>query len=688
MVNESFLNGIITEEDTYTYTIPEIIQSRAIVTPDKVAYIYLNDGEEDKETITYRQLDDSARRIASQLLKLNCRSERALMLFPPGTDFIKSLYGCFYAGVIAVPAYAPRKNRSLDRIRTLVVDSGAKIILSIKDIHDSLETSFSDLAELKNLHWILTDTDDQTEAGSITQEMVKPLPEDIALLQYTSGSTGLPKGVMVTHRNILRNLEFIRQSFSLSPASVSVSWLPSFHDMGLIDGVIGPVYNGYLGVLMPPVAFIQKPLRWLKAITKYKGTHGGAPNFAFDLCVDGVTEDDRNGLDLSSMDTLYCGAEPIRKNTFDRFIETYKTSGITRERMYPCYGMAETTLIISGPPAERGPEYLCISGNALEQNLIIPCNPDTTDSRYLVGVGYSWIDTKVVIINPETLQPCESNEVGEIWVSGSIVTKGYWNNQKITDETFHATIGNDPDGKRYLRTGDLGFFNEKELYITGRLKDMIILQGKNYYPQDIEFFAENCHPALRPAASAAFSVEIDNVEKLVIVAEVERSYIRNLDTDAVCDAIRQTIGDELEQQVYAIQLLRTASILKTSSGKIQRKACKQGFMEKTLEVVGESILESSSQTHSTSDNTIDLTAVQAWLMVWIHVKLGVALDKIDAGRNISAYGLNSLKAVQLQQDFLQKYGVNIPPYVFFDRMTVKDLSEKAYNMLMEAQSAK
>ncbi len=685
----NFLNDSITTVDTFNYTLPEILQTRAQYTPDNTAFIFLKDGEDDEERITYLELDRAARKIAAGLIALNMKGERALMLYPGGIDFIKALFGCFYAGIIAVPAYPPRKNRSVERIKTLVIDSGAKIVLSMEDIFASCERSFSDLDDLRNLNWILTGNIPNNEEDFPYSNIAKPAPSDIALLQYTSGSTGLPKGVMVTHKNIVRNLEFIRQSFNLKPQSVSVTWLPSFHDMGLIDGVLGPVYNGYLGVLLQPVAFIQKPLRWLKAIAKYKGTHGGAPNFAFNLCVDSITEEERRTLDLSTIETLYCAAEPIRKETFERFIQVYKDHGIRKESLSPGYGMAETTLIISGPEAGRGPVYLCVSGSALERNRIVTTDPDNPDSRYLVGVGYPWIDTRVEIVNPDTLEVCGKDEVGEIWVSGSIVTAGYWNNEEITKQTFGVKIpagGQSSDGSKdslqYLRTGDLGFIHDGEIYITGRLKDMIILHGRNYYPQDIEYIAEHSHPAIRQSASAAFSIEVDSTEKLVIVAEVERSYIRTLDTEAVCDAIRNNIAEEFEQQVYAIQLLRTASIPKTSSGKIQRKACKEGYLNKTLEVVGESLAESPA---GDIKSNVDLVAIQAWLMVWIHLKLNVALEKIDTGRMISAYGLNSLKAVQLQQDFLQKFEVNIPPYIFFDKITLGELSEKAFALYKETE---
>ena len=686
---DNFLNDRITEEDTFTYTLADILRMRAEHTPDETAFIFLRDGEDDEEKITYKELDQAARTIAVSLSEKNLQGARALMLFPPGLEFVKSLYGCFYAGVIAVPAYPPRKNRSLDRIKTIVVDSGASIVLTIDDIYQTFERSFFDFKELNNLSWIMMDKlNNETSKSSnrpTAQSSNRPIaksPNDVALLQYTSGSTGQPKGVMVTHRNIIRNVDFIRQSFSLSRKSVSVTWLPSFHDMGLIDGIIEPVYTGFPGVVIPPVAFLQKPVRWLKAISKYGGTHGGGPNFAFDLCVDGITDEEKQGLNLSQMDTLYCGAEPIRKTTLERFAAVYKDSGFRAKSLYPCYGMAETTLITSGPHSGRGPVYLGLSGKALEQHQILPVKEDDPDARYLVGVGYPWLDTEVKIVNPDTLQLCTENEVGEIWVSGSVVTAGYWNKKEETEKIFSANINKDTS-RNYLRTGDLGFFHKGELYISGRLKDLIIIYGRNYYPQDIEYLAESSHPALRANASAAFSIDSGDEEKLVIVAEVERTAIRNLDIPAVGEAIRQKIAEEMEIEVHAIQLLRTASILKTSSGKIQHKACKEGYLAKTLEVVGESLLDKSPVSEEAGNSRAELVMIEAWLIDWIHTRLKIPMERIDMSKHISAYGLSSMKAVRLQQDFLTKYGVDFPPYLFFEKISIGELCERALRLVKE-----
>jgi len=677
---DNFLHDRMTEEDTYRYTLPEILQTRAQYTPDETAFIFLRDGDDDEERITYKELDHAAMGIAHRLVGLIIQGERALMLYPQGLEFIKALFGCFYAGIIAVPAYPPRKNRSLDRIRSMVVDSGASIILTTEEIFTSSEKNFLDVGELKSLQWIITD--ESSSLAVTDKNNYQARYDDIALLQYTSGSTGLPKGVMVAHSNIMRNCEFIRNSFGFSTASIGVSWLPSFHDMGLVGQIFQPVYTGFSSVYMSPVSFLQKPARWLRAFSKYRGTMGGAPNFAFDLCADNTTAEEREGLDLTSIKTIYCGAEPIRRSTFDKFVSVYKDYGFRPEMLYPCYGMAETTLITTGPRAASEPVYLAISAAALEQHKVVtnPDNPE--DMKYLVGVGHPWLDMDVRIVNPKTLIQCGPKEVGEIWTAGTSVTKGYWNKEKETQENFFARIKDSNSGP-FLRTGDLGFFFDGELFISGRLKDLIIIHGRNYYPQDIEYLAETSHPVLRSNASAAFSVDVEEEEKLVIVAEVERTAIRNLDTEAVCDAIRQRIAEELELEVYAIQLLRTASIFKTSSGKIQHKACKEGFLLKSLEVVGESVLEDSPKCLETNDTSSDLVTIQAWLVAWIHTRLKISLERIDMAKPISAYGLSSMKAIRLQQDFLTMYGVNLPPYLFFERLSTGELCEKALALIKE-----
>lgn len=680
---ENFLHGTITEQDTYTFTLCDILAFRAKETPDKAAFIFLIDGEIEEEIITYNDLYDLALRIAGTMSVRGIHSgERALMLFPPGLAFVKTLFACFYAGVFAVPAYPPRKNRSLNRIISIVNDCNPGICLTVNEIRDAFEKNFRDVDELRNLEWITTDAG--SEKIAVTDNSIRVSPDDLALLQYTSGSTASPKGVMVSHRNLMRNMEFLRQAFELDAETKAVHWLPVFHDMGLIFGVLEAVYSGYTGILMPPVSFIQKPIRWLRAIAHYGAVLGGAPNFAYDLCVSKTTDEECDGLDLSTLRTLYNGAEPVRKETLDRFTAKFSAYGFQSENFYPTYGMAEATLILAGGKVRENPTYIYVDKEALKMNRIEIVDQMDEKACCQVSVGRPWIDTTEIIVDPETFQRCSEGIIGEIWVSGSIVALGYWNNIKATAESFHAYTKDTGEGP-FLRTGDLGFYYRSELYVTGRIKDLIIIFGRNYYPQDIEYLVESSHPAIRPGASAAFSVEADGEEKLVIIAEVERTAIRDLDVTAVCDAIRQCIAEELELEVYAIQLLRTASILKTSSGKIQRMACKQGFLDKILDVVGESVLGEVSPVEEAPEGLDDLVSLQVWLLAWIHTTLNIPIERIDPGKPISVYGLNSMKAVLLQHDFLQKYGINFPPYLFFEKITIRDLAEKAYRLVKEGE---
>jgi len=681
----------IESENMFRSTLLHLLHHRAISTPGEIAFIYLRDGENDEEKISYGELYLSAVLIAKSLVNDNLSGEKAIMFYPPGLEFIKALFGCFYAGIIAVPAYPPRKNRSLDRIRAMVKDSGAKIVLSTEDIRQSIERSFRDVMELQQLTWVTTNHIPSPQAStppspqaSTPPSLHASLPSSVALLQYTSGSTGKPKGVMVTHHNLMRNLEFLKQAFELSPETIAVHWLPVFHDMGLVFGVLEAIYTGYTGILLPPVSFIQKPSRWLRAISKYKATLAGAPNFAFDLCISDISDDECKELDLSALKSLYNGAEPVRKTTLESFTGKFHPFGFREEMFYPTYGMAEATLILSGGKVDERPVVMHVDKTGLENNRISIISEKDENAYSLVSVGKPWIDTTIIIVDPQNLELCPEDEVGEVWVSGSIVALGYWGNEEETKKVFKAYTGKDNKGP-YLRTGDLGFYHDGMLYISGRLKDLIIIRGRNYYPQDLELLTENSHQAIRPNSVAAFSVTRDEIERLVIVAEVERTSMKNLNQDEVSNAIRSKIAEEMELAVYGILLIRTATIMKTSSGKIQRKACKQAFLNHSLEIIGESFLDEYVEEEELSGTKHDLVAIQAWMMTWIHIKLKIRLEKIDFSKPITVYGLNSMKAVQLQQDFLENFQINFPPYLFFERISLRELAERALSLINESK---
>ncbi len=559
-------------------TLLDILDYRAELQPEKSAFIFLENGEDESKSVTYRQLNRQAKTIAYYLQPW--QGERALLLYSSGLEFITAILGCFYAGVIAIPVYPPKRNQKLSRLLSIINDAQVNIALTTTPILIEIEKRWVSDAELSRLKLIATDTIEAKPQEFVPQSVT---PENLAFLQYTSGSTGTPKGVMVTHGNLMHNWGCMQQAFELTSESVSVNWLPHFHDMGLILGVLQPLYTGFTAYIMPPVAFMYKPIHWLQAISKYKATHSGGPNFAYDLCVRKVTPEQLETLDLSSWHTAYNGAEPIRNETLNLFVEKFKDCGFKGNFFYPCYGMAEATLFISGGLRKSTPILEWVQKEALEENKVLDATPFSQESKALVGCGHSWSDYKIVIVHPESLQLCRDKQVGEILVSSASVTKGYWNRPQQTQETFDAylTDGSGP----FLRTGDLGFLLNGELFVTGRLKDVIIIRGRNHYPQDIELTLEKSHPGLRPSCGAAFSVDIEGEERLIVVQEVERTFVRKLNSDEVVGAMNKVVSLEHELAIDTIILLKPGSIPKTSSGKIQRSACRQKFLDESLQNV-------------------------------------------------------------------------------------------------------
>lgn len=558
----------------------DLVQHRASHSAHDKAFIYLVDGETEEIQLTYQELDRQARAIAARLQELNLVGQRALLLYPAGLDFIAAFFGCLYAGVVAVPAYPPRRNRSMSRIQAIADDAEAKIALTTFAVWERVQPVLDQTPDLTKIEWLCTD---KLPSGTERKWQQPDVHGDtLAFLQYTSGSTGTPKGVVLTHANLMHNSASIAYAFEHTRSGSGVFWLPSYHDMGLIGGILQPLYIGQPNVLMSPMAFLQKPFRWLKAISRYRATIGGGPNFAFELCVRKITPEQRAQLDLSSWNLAFNGAEPVRAETLDAFAKMFEPCGFRRTAFYPCYGMAEATLIVTGGFKAALPVVRTFDAEALENNQVVDALADEEGARELVGSGGKLLDQRIVIAHPELMTSVPPDQVGEIWVSGPSVAQGYWNRPEETERTFQAYLKDTGEGP-FLRTGDLGFMQDGELFITGRLKDLIIIRGRNHYPQDIEATAERAHSRVRPANGAAFSCEIDGAERLILVQEIERGQQDEL--DAVIEAIRRGISVEHEMNVDAVALMKAGSIPKTSSGKIQRHACRQEFMQGTLETV-------------------------------------------------------------------------------------------------------
>jgi len=652
-------------------TLVELLQSRADDQYSQCGYRFLADDEKKEVHLSYSELDRRARSIGALLQGNGGAGKPVLLLYPPGLDYISAFFGCLYAGAIAVPLFPPHPRRPMPRLQAVVADVQATLVLTTSQIHADMEQRLIHLPELMALQWLSTDTiteslHDQWQDPHITQDTV-------AFLQYTSGSVGTPKGVMLTHGNLLHNSSFIYHHCGHSPTSSGVSWLPPYHDMGLIGGILQPLYGRFPITLMSPAAFLQRPFRWLQAISRYRATTSGGPNFAYDLCVRAIPPEQREELDLSCWEVAFSGAENVRSETLDRFASAFASCGFRQKAWYPSYGLAEATLFVAGGKKLTDPTICEFNTAALELNHAVKVSTEEQSaSRSLVGYYVDSRHQRLQITHPQRMTPCKPGEVGEIWVSGPSIAQGYWDQPTETRETFQATLVNTGEGP-FLRTGDLGFLYDGDLFVTGRLKDIIVIRGRNHYPQDIELTAERVHSALRPGCGAAFSVEIDGAEQLVIVYEIERQH-RHMDTEEVCSAIRRAVAEHHELQTYAILLIKPGSIPKTSSGKIQHQACRAQFLAGTLAVVGKSTLE---KTWSTQDDVLREreTLLKATLEERKHILvpflqgqvariLGIDFQKVGPQQSLSTFGLDSLMAFELKNQIETVLGAEVPVVIF------------------------
>ncbi|MDA0266671.1 MAG: AMP-binding protein [Cyanobacteria bacterium] len=680
-------------------TLVDLLGMRAAAGGDEPAYTFLGDGETVTASLSYAALEANAQAIAALLSSLQCQGEPVLLLYPPGLDYIAAFFGCLYAGAIAVPAYPPRPNRSLERLQSMIQNAQAQVALTHSTVLKGLEKRFTEQSDLKRLQWLATDGIDQGLANRWQPPELSP--DHLALLQYTSGSTGTPKGVMISHGNLIHNSARINTFFEDTAQSSGVSWLPPYHDMGLVGGILQPLYVGAPMVLMPPVAFLQKPYRWLQAISRYGATTSGGPNFAYDLCVQKTTPEQRQDLDLHTWSLAFSGAEPVRADTLDRFATTFAPQGFQRQAFYPCYGMAETTLMVTGSPRTALPVLQTVSERALQHNQVIAA-ANEVDQRTLVGCGQSAADQILCIVDPQSLRPCPANTIGEIWVSASAsLARGYWQRPDYTAETFEATLADTATGAKdspFLRTGDLGFLQAGELFVTGRLKELMIIRGRNYYPKDLEETVEPAHDALRPGAGAAFTITVEGQERLIIVYEVERRYLRNLDGEAVVTAVRRAIAEHHDLQLYGLQLLKTGSLPKTSSGKIQRYRCRSGYLDHQLEAVYTWQLAPNegmnlnappwpSPAAAASISPLPVLAppplpgkpspeiLKQWLIDWLAQTLQLPPMEVDSTRPFAEYGLDSVAAVELTEALQSTIDQPLSPTLAYEYPTVDAVAD-------------
>jgi acyl-CoA synthetase (AMP-forming)/AMP-acid ligase II/acyl carrier protein len=640
-------------------SIIDVLNTRASIQSDETSYVFLSDGVE-VDSLTFAQLQRRARAVAANLQELKAQNERVLLLYPAGLDYVVAFYACLYGKAVAVPAYPPRMNQNLGRLLAIIDDARPTVALTTSAIFSRLQSRFDQVPGLKSMQWVITDDIDLGRAEMWEENRVNE--EAIAFLQYTSGSTATPKGVLVSHGNLMYNQAMMKENLQLDDDTVIVSWLPMYHDMGLIGNMLAGMYNGAPCYLMAHTEFLQKPACWLQAISKYRATFSGGPNFAYDLCVRKVRQEQREGLDLSCWRAAFNGSEPVRAETLRQFAEAFSPYGFRQEALYPCYGLAEATLFVSGGAVSKAPVVTTFDKAGLEEHRAI-ASDRLQDGVTLVSNGKSCLDGRIITVKPQTLTRCDDGQVGEIWVSSAAVAQGYWEKPELTDETFHARLSDTREGA-YLRTGDLGVIFQGELYVTGRVKDLIIIRGRNHYPQDIELTAEVSHPSLQSGCSAAFAVAGEETERLILVAEINRECRNSVNVSEVVESMRQAILVEHEIDVSAIVLIRPGSLPKTSSGKIQRSAIRSAFLSESLNIVYQRQFTTGQladgQTVRPEDALRTLGSLKEWLSLECSSKLNIGPHKIDVNQPIACYGLDSLAAAEFVISIEESLGVQIP----------------------------
>jgi len=669
-------------------TLIDVLADRARSAPDAVVYTFLADGDGQEKRLTHAQLDRRARALARLLQRMTQPGDRALLLYPDGLEYISGLFGCLYAGLVPVSGVPPLVPRSVERFVNVTGDCNPAVVLGTRAVLSEFQAMARGQLDPLALRWVPTDRLD--ERGAEGWERPGVTNESVALLQYTSGSTGSPRGVLLTHGNLLHNLEGQIVAFGYDAARDSgVSWLPFSHDMGLIGAVLMALYGGGHCVLLSAVHFVQQPIRWLRAIARYGATISGGPNFAYDLCVRRITAEQKKDLDLSTWAIAFNGAETVRAATLRRFAEAFRDCGFRPEAIYPCYGLAEATLFVAGGTRGVASPTMVVGRDDLGRGAIgdacrgavpgsVDRGPEAARVAELVACGRSMAGQQIVIVRPLERVPCEPGEIGEIWVSGPSVARGYLNRDEETRDRFHARLlsGEGP----YLRTGDLGCMREGDLFVTGRMKHLIIIRGTNYYPQDIEATAEASHDALRPGCSAAFSVDQEDGEALVVVCELAHGEEER--ADDVMAAVRRAITEEYELRAHAVVMVRSATVAKTPNGKIQRGLCREEYLEHRLVIVREWCADAGGGrepvTVATSTASDAGRGAPDEIERWFRRKMtavGIDASRLRPEMGLTELGFDSVMIVELRSEIEREFGVSVHAADLFSLPTLGALAQ-------------
>ncbi len=645
----------------------QALAQRAAQTPDKVALRFLADAPGEQAVLSYRDLDQRARTIAAALQTRAGFGDRAVLLFPSGPDYVAAFFGCLYAGVIAVPAYPPESARQhhQQRLLSIIDDAEPRLLLTVAALHDSLR-GLDALAAANAPELLIVDSLDPALAANWCEPALKC--DDIAFLQYTSGSTALPKGVQVSHGNLVANEQLIRQGFGidLNPDDVIVSWLPLYHDMGLIGGLLQPIFSGVPCVLMSPGYFLARPLRWLQAISEYGGTISGGPDFAYRLCSERVSEASLAGLDLSRWRVAYSGSEPIRQDSLAAFADKFQARGFDPQSFFASYGLAEATLFVSGSRRGQGIAALELDAEAFADNRAEPGK-----GSVLMSCGYPQPGHAVRIVEPQRLQVLGDNQVGEIWAGGPSIALGYWRNPEASARTFVEM-----DGQTWLRTGDLGFMREGEVFVTGRLKDMLIVRGQNLYPQDLEKTLEREVEVLRKGRVAVFAVEQQGEEGIGVAVEISRNVQKAIKPRELIKTLRQVIADACRQAPAVVLLLNPGALPKTSSGKLQRSACRLRMDDGSLDCYARFPEVSEPVATDAAGNELQARIAEVWRNI-------LKVEAVAADDHFLLLGGNSIAATHATARLADELGIELGLRTLFEAPILADYAKAVAAIIAE-----
>lgn len=643
--------------------------------PEKPAFIFVPDPGQEGEVLSFSALKHQALRLAHTLRAAHQPQSRVLILLPQSLDYVVAVMSCFYAGMVAVPGFMPRKSRNMERHEAIIEDCGAEVIIGDAGLKGKVQEYGH--ASLKSCTWLTPGAGHKSLAQP--DEIHRPSLTDLAFLQYTSGSTGQPKGVMVTHENLAANASLSKKEFGFLYEDVMGSWLPFYHDMGLVGHLLQSAYNGMTSVFMAPASFVKRPLNWLSLLSQYKVSITGAPNFAFDLCVDRVQPSEAEALDLTSLRILYSGAEKVQKTTLERFADHFAASGFKPSSFQPCYGLAEATLMVTTrkatPDALPVERLVPISLNPGEVVPEAPKGPMLT----LLSNGKVPEYSEVRIVHPDTLEVLPECQVGEVWIKEKSVAQGYWNRAGLSEQTFQAkTAGG---GTGFLRTGDLGFIEKGELYLIGRLKELLIIRGQNYDPVDLEKAACGTEKALNRDGAVAFTLEGRGTEELTLALEVKRSFWRKLNHEQLAAGVRARLADSFDLNVSTLLLVKPHAIPKTTSGKIQRYKCKEQFEAGTLPVLykweapREDVENRSRLVEAVAGKDGQSVQLRVFLKQEVSQRLNMTAEEIEMHVPLTDYGLDSMNAMELVGDIEAKFDIQLDPTLIWEVPTIDELVE-------------